>query len=130
MNFASGASQRGVLDGVSRQRGGDPLRSVCNGCAMHRHFTLIILVGMIAGLAVGWAAHDTMSVAGAASLAGYFDLVTGVFINLIKMIIAPLIFATLTSGVARMEGGGRAGRVGGRTIAWFLIAGVIALRSG
>jgi Na+/H+-dicarboxylate symporter len=97
---------------------------------MRRHFTLIILIGMIAGLAVGWVAHDTMSVAGAASLAGTLDLVTGVFISLIKMIIAPLIFATLTSGVARMEGGGRAGRVGGRTIAWFVVAGVIALALG
>ena len=90
---------------------------------MRRHFTLIILIGMVAGLGVGWIAHDSLSAAGAASLAGYLDLVTGVFINLIKMIIAPLIFATLTSGVARMEGGGRAGRVGGRTIGWFVVAG-------
>jgi Na+/H+-dicarboxylate symporter len=97
---------------------------------MRRHFTLIIFLGMIAGLAVGWVAHDTMSQAGAAGLAGDLDLVTGVFINLIKMIIAPLIFATLTSGVARMEGGGRAGRVGGRTIAWFVVAGVVALALG
>ena len=97
---------------------------------MRRHFTLIILVGMLAGLGVGWLAHETLAAPRATALAGYFDLVTGVFINLIKMIIAPLIFATLTSGVARMEGGGRAGRVGGRTVAWFLIAGVIALAIG
>ena len=97
---------------------------------MRRHFTLIILIGMIAGLTVGWVAHDTMSAAAAAGLAGYLDLVTGVFINLIKMIIAPLIFATLTAGVAKMEGGGRAGRVGGRTIAWFVVVGVIALALG
>ena len=97
---------------------------------MRRHFTLIILIGMIAGLATGWVAHDTLGAAGAASLAGYLDLVTAVFINLIKMIIAPLIFATLTSGVARMEGGARAGRVGGRTIAWFVVAGAFALVLG
>ena len=97
---------------------------------MRRHFTLIILLGMIAGVAVGWAAHENLSATRAASVAGYLDLVTGVFISLIKMIIAPLIFATLTSGVARMEGGGRAGRVGGRTIAWFVVAGVIALALG
>ena len=77
---------------------------------MRRHFTLIILVGMIAGLAVGLVAHRALSASATASLAGYFDLVTAIFINLIKMIIAPLVFATLTSGVARMEGGGRAGR--------------------
>ena len=97
---------------------------------MRRHFTLIILAGMIAGLAVGWIAHDSLSVGAAARFAGSLDLVTGVFVSLIKMIIAPLIFATLTSGVAKMEGGGRAGRVGGRAVAWFLIAGVIALAIG
>ena len=80
---------------------------------MRRHFTLIIALGLVAGLAFGWVAHDTMSASGAASLAGSLDLVTGVFITLIKMIIAPLIFATLTSGVARMEGGGRAGESAG-----------------
>ena len=85
---------------------------------------------MLAGLGAGWLVHDTLSATRVASVSGYLDLVTGVFINLIKMIIAPLIFATLTSGVARMDGGGRAGRVGGRTIAWFLIAGVIALAIG
>ncbi len=97
---------------------------------MRRHFTWIILAGMIAGLAVGWAAHDGLPAAAAGRLAATLDLVTGVFISLIKMIVAPLIFATLTSGVARMEGGGRAGRVGGRAIAWFVIAGVIALAIG
>jgi Na+/H+-dicarboxylate symporter len=97
---------------------------------MRRHFTLIIVLGLVAGLGFGWVAHDTMSASGAASLAGSLDLVTGVFITLIKMIIAPLIFATLTSGVARMEGGGRAGRVGGRTIAWFVVAGMVALALG
>lgn len=97
---------------------------------MRRHFTLIILAGMIAGLVVGYLANIGLAKPDAASLASYLDLVTGVFISLIKMIIAPLIFATLTSGVARMEGGGRAGRVGGRTIAWFVVAGVIALVLG
>lgn len=85
---------------------------------------------MIAGLVVGYLANIGLAKPDAASLASYLDLVTGVFISLIKMIIAPLIFATLTSGVARMEGGGRAGRVGGRTIAWFVVAGVIALVLG
>ena len=97
---------------------------------MRRHFTLIILAGMIAGLVVGYLANIGLAKPDAASLASYLDLVTGVFISLIKMIIAPLIFATLISGVARMEGGGRAGRVGGRTIAWFVVAGVIALVLG
>ena len=97
---------------------------------MRRHFTWIILAGMIGGLLVGYLANTNLAKPDAASLASYLDLVTAVFINLIKMIIAPLIFATLTSGVARMEGGGRAGRVGGRTIAWFVVAGVIALVLG
>lgn len=97
---------------------------------MRRHFTWVILAAMVAGLLVGYAANTSLAKPDAGSLAGYLDLVTGVFINLIKMIIAPLIFATLTSGVAKMEGGGRAGRVGGRTIAWFVVAGIVALALG
>jgi Na+/H+-dicarboxylate symporter len=97
---------------------------------MKRHFTTFILFGMIAGLAVGWVAHDGMSKASGVELAGYLGLVTWAFLTLIKMVIAPLVFSTLTSGVAHMGGGSAAGRVGSKTIGWFLIAGVISLIIG
>jgi len=97
---------------------------------MRRHFTLFIMICMIAGLGTGWVAHDSLDTKTGAELAGYLGLVTWSFLTLIKMIIAPLVFSTLTSGVAHMGGGSTAGRVGGRTIAWFLIAGVFSLAIG
>ena len=97
---------------------------------MARHFTLLILVGMILGLGAGWAAHDGLAAAGAAELAGYLGLVTWTFLTLIKMVIAPLVFSTLTAGVAHMGGGSAAGRVGVRTVAWFIVAGIISLGIG
>jgi L-cystine uptake protein TcyP (sodium:dicarboxylate symporter family) len=38
----------------------------------------------------------------AKEIAGYFGIITDIFLRLIKMIIAPLVFATLVSGLANM----------------------------
>jgi Na+/H+-dicarboxylate symporter len=97
---------------------------------MSRHFTWLILIAMILGLGTGWLAHDNLGHGEVTELAGYLGLVTWVFLTLIKMVIAPLVFSTLTSGVAHMGGGAAAGRVGFRTIGWFIIAGIISLGIG
>ncbi|MEW6595988.1 MAG: dicarboxylate/amino acid:cation symporter [Pseudomonadota bacterium] len=97
---------------------------------MQRLFTVLIIVGMAAGLGVGAYAHDTLPAADAKDLAGYFALVTGVFLTLIKMIIAPLVFTTLAGGVAHMGDASAAGRVAVKTLGWFIIAGIISLSIG
>ena len=97
---------------------------------MQRLFTLLIAVGMFAGLAIGAYAHENLAPADAKELAGYFSLVTGVFLTLIKMIIAPLVFTTLAGGVAHMGDASAAGRVAAKTIGWFIIAGVLSLTIG
>jgi Na+/H+-dicarboxylate symporter len=53
-----------------------------------------------------------------------------VFLRLIKMIIAPLVFSTLVVGIAHMGDSGKLGRVGLRTIAWFLFASLVSLLLG
>jgi L-cystine uptake protein TcyP (sodium:dicarboxylate symporter family) len=53
------------------------------------------------------------------------DTVTHVFFNMIKMIIAPLIFATLVSGVAGAAQSAGVGKLFGRSILWFLCASAI-----
>jgi Na+/H+-dicarboxylate symporter len=58
------------------------------------------------------------------------DLLPFAFLRLIKMIIAPLVLATLVTGVARMGDVGTAGRIGGKALACFLVASVIALALG
>ena len=43
---------------------------------------------------------------------GYLSIITDVFLRLIKMIIAPLVFSTLVAGIAHMEDAAAIGRVG------------------
>ncbi len=98
---------------------------------MSRNFTLFILAGMVLGLIVGAACngmiHDPATLK---DVAGYFSLLTDIFLRLIKMIIAPLVFATLVSGIAHMGTGSAVGRVGLKTLGWFLTASVVSLLLG
>ena len=52
------------------------------------------------------------------------------FLRLIKMIIAPLVFATLVSGIAHMGDTAALGRVGARSIGWFVGASLLSLTLG
>lgn len=61
-----------------------------------------ILIAMISGILIGWAFHSTLTTTQTTELAAYFKIVTDVFLRLIKMIIAPLVFATIVSGLVSM----------------------------
>ncbi len=97
---------------------------------MSRRFTLWILAGMFAGLVAGALVHALTPPLQAKAWADGFSLVTTVFLRLIKMIIAPLVLATLVAGIAHMGTGSAVGRVGGRAIGWFVAAGVVSLVIG
>jgi Na+/H+-dicarboxylate symporter len=98
--------------------------------------TYWILLALVLGLGVGWGLHiaiDDGSAASAARLteiAGYFSIVTALFLRLIKMIIAPLVFSTLVVGIAHMGDTRALGRVGLRSVAWFLCASLVSLTLG
>ena len=98
---------------------------------MSRRFTVFILIGMVLGILVGATCnagiHDPAQLK---DTAGYFSLITDVFLRLIKMIIAPLVFATLVSGIAHMGDGKAIGRIGGKTIGWFFLASLTSLALG
>jgi len=98
---------------------------------MNRFMLFAILGAMVLGVIVGTAVHDGTSPETAAQVADYLKLITGsVFLPLIKMIIAPLILSTLTVGIAHLGGGGALGRIGFRTLAWFLTASLVSLSLG
>ena len=98
---------------------------------MANRFTLIILIAMVLGVVVGGVAHDSgADAATLAQAAGYLAVVTDLFLRMIKMIIAPLVFSTLVVGIAHMGGTGSLGRIGLRTMGWFLFASVISLLLG
>ena len=103
---------------------------------MARRLTLFILIGLVLGLVVGWAMHSAIAAADPATAAtlktaaGAFPIVTTLFLRLIKMIIAPLVFSTLVIGIAHMGGGSALGRIGLRALLWFVCASLLSLSLG
>jgi Na+/H+-dicarboxylate symporter len=80
------------------------------------------------GILVGWLANTNMG--DPAKFAEYLSLISTMFLRLIKMIIAPLVFATLVVGIARMGDATEVGRIGIKALGWFIIASVISLSLG
>ena len=98
---------------------------------MKNRLTLSIAAGMLLGVIAGYLCHTGFSDAATLkTVAGYFSIVTDIFLRLIKMIIAPLVFATLVSGLAGMDGGQDVGRIGLRSIGWFVCASLVSLSLG
>ena len=72
--------------------------------------TTMIFIGMLLGIAVGYACSITWpDPQTAKEIAGYIALISDIFLRLIKMIIAPLVFSTLVVGIAH-HGRHRRGR--------------------
>ncbi len=59
-----------------------------------------------------------------------FSLIADIFLRLIKMIVAPLVFTTLVVGVARLGDIQSVGRIGGKTLLWFFSASFLSLFLG
>ena len=103
---------------------------------MAKRLTRYILIALVLGIIAGWAinaAIDDGSPEAATRLkdiAGYLSIVTTLFLRLIKMIIAPLVFSTLVGGIAHMGDVAALGRVGVRSLAWFICASLVSLTLG
>lgn len=99
---------------------------------MARRLTLMILIGMVAGIVLGTVLHavypaDSKTLA---TIADTLRLMPEVFLRLIKMIIAPLILATLVTGIASMGDSSALGRIGGRALGWFICASLVSIGLG
>ncbi|WP_231426042.1 MULTISPECIES: dicarboxylate/amino acid:cation symporter [Pedobacter] len=60
----------------------------------------------------------------------YFTLLSDIFLRLIKMIVAPLVFTTLVVGVAKVGDIKAVGRIGGKTLGWFMAMSLMSLVLG
>src|ERR671934_2386706 len=99
--------------------------------AMGKRFTYWILAGMILGAIVGYIDYLTIpDPKTAATVSGYFSIVTDVFLRLIKMIIAPLVFSMLVVGIAHMGDTESIGRIGLKAMVWFIGASLVSLTLG
>jgi Na+/H+-dicarboxylate symporter len=93
--------------------------------------TWLVVSAMVIGPLGGLLLHQWLGSGSAAqSVAADLSLVTTGFLRLIKMLIAPLVFSTLTVGVARMEGTATIARIGAKTLAWFLLASLVSMLIG
>jgi Na+/H+-dicarboxylate symporter len=98
---------------------------------MRSKLTIMILVAAVAGVLAGYAAHELApDPAAAATIAGYFSVLADIFLRLIKMIIAPLVFATVVAGIAGTGDAKTVGRIGAKALAWFVTASLVSLLLG
>ena len=92
--------------------------------------TLFIVIFMLAGILSGalihsWASPDVVTL-----WADNITLLTDIFLRLIKMVIAPLVFSTLTVGIMRLGETSTIGRVGGKAMVWFISSSVLSILVG
>ena len=85
-----------------------------------------ILIAMVAGAFTGWLLGADAAI-GSFKLLPVFDLLGSMFINLLKMLIVPLILSSVITGVASLGTGPDLGRLGGKTIAFYVITTLLAV---
>ena len=96
-----------------------------------KKLTRYIGIAMVLGIVVGYFCHNyAQNEKEALQIASYFSLVTDIFLRMIKMIIAPLVFATLVTGLASMSDASAVGRIGMRAMVWFIAASALSLLLG
>ncbi len=99
--------------------------------------TFYVLLALVLGISAGEILNLSFGGVGLAAknptllqITEILSVLTDVFMRLIKMIIAPLVFATLVVGMGKMGDGQTVGRVGGKAMLWFISASVISLLLG
>jgi aerobic C4-dicarboxylate transport protein len=88
---------------------------------LHKNLTVQVLVAIALGIALGVVAPD---------VGRKMKPVGDTFVNLVKMVIAPVVFLTIVLGIANMRDLKRVGRVGGKALIYFEIVTTFALAIG
>ena len=97
---------------------------------MNKNF-LYVMVGLLLGVVVGIASYYSLpDKATAVDVAKYMSMVSAVFLKLIKMIIGPLVLSTLVVGIGHMGDAATVGRIGAKTMGWFVCASIVSLLLG
>ena len=96
----------------------------------NNRLTVWILVAMVLGIVVGYAMHTGMEEGARKDVSENLKILTEIFLRLVKMIIAPLVFSTLVVGIAKLGDMKTVGRVGGRALLWFVSASLVSLVLG
>lgn len=94
------------------------------------NLTTQILIAMVLGATLGIVIHNSISEEVALSFSSKVKILATVFIRLVQMIIAPLVFTTLVVGIAKLGNVSAVGRIGGKALGWFFTASLISLLLG
>jgi Na+/H+-dicarboxylate symporter len=120
------------IEGLTRAPQSPSLREIqIEGAPVAKRLTYFILAGLVLGIVVGWAINSSVddgspeAAERLKTIAGYFSILTTVFLNLIKMIIAPLVLSTMVVGIAHMGDTSTLGRVGLKAFSWFVCASLV-----
>ena len=88
---------------------------------LHKNLTVQVLIAISLGIVLGVVAPD---------VGRKMKPVGDTFVNLVKMVIAPVVFLTIVLGIANMRDLKRVGRVGGKALLYFEIVTTFALAIG
>src|SRR6188472_2736176 len=92
--------------------------------------TVFILLAMVLGVLTGYIVHEKSSPESIQKFSTNIKLLTTMFLRLVQMIIAPLVFTTLVVGIAKLGDLKSVGRVGGKAMLWFISASLVSLLLG
>jgi len=92
--------------------------------------TIYILIAMVLGVVLGYIVHENSSASFIGSFSVNMNLLTTIFLRLVQMIIAPLVFSTLVVGIAKLGDLKTVGRIGGKALLWFVSASLVSLFIG
>ncbi|MDD5271631.1 MAG: dicarboxylate/amino acid:cation symporter [Methylovulum sp.] len=97
--------------------------------------TLYVAVALVLGIVLGETLNLSLGGAGhpdplLAQIVAVLNVLTDIFLRLVKMIIAPLVFATLVVGMAKMGDIHTVGRIGLKAMLWFFSASIVSLLLG
>ena len=92
--------------------------------------TYRIFLGMVIGIAIGHFFPKQVGIAPVAFATVQLKELGHIFLNFIKMIIAPLVFSTIVVGIAKLGDFKTLGRIGLKTLGYFLFASFLSLTLG
>ena len=94
------------------------------------NITIQIVIAMLLGAILGVIIHNNYIADDAKNFSDKIKMLATVFIRLVQMIIAPLVFTTLVVGIAKLGDVKSVGRIGGKALGWFFSASFVSLLIG
>ena len=94
------------------------------------NLTVQIILAMLCGAILGIFVHRYYLEADAKNFSDKIKMLATIFIRLVQMIIAPLVFTTLVVGIAKLGDVKAVGRIGGKALGWFFSASFVSLLIG